>query len=199
MQVDPPATPAGVEPKKKAPRKPRAKKPANDQANLTVGPPPTPEVESTPGASVDTTPEVPTVAAPEVDESVIRTMLKSLSNVASFTIGNDEIENHWRFTDREIDDISPPLTRMINRRPAARAAVVRGDEASVALVLASYTGRNLTLSRKFKTEQEKKKREQQPETDRATRTMGSAGNGGTTQPGRTNGGHGFGISPTTSG
>lgn len=125
--------------------------------DLTVGPPPRPETEAEPGAPSDTPlfaePAEPELVPP-VDEAVVRGLVKGLGSVAHVIAGDDDVEDHWQFTDAELDGVTPPLTRIINRRPKWRAAVARGDEATVLLILASYGGRNVEAGRKAREERE---------------------------------------------
>lgn len=178
MQVEPPTIKAPEAPKK--PRKPRATgksggvtgKSKSSHADLTIGPPPTPEVsaESAPHGEAFSSEEL--IEAPHVDEAVVRTMLRSVGGVAHATAGRDDVKDHWQFTDREIDDLAPPLTRYINRRPKMRAAVARSDEASIALVLTGYTTRNFAAGRAAKKAEERKKKvEQQREADKSARDV----------------------------
>lgn len=123
------------------------------RADLTIGPPPEPEVESTPavddvGLDVDDLGGLE--SAPHIDESIVRSLLKGLGGAVGYVAGDDDVPEHWRFTDGELDALVPPLTRIINRRPQLARAVARGDEATVALVLAGYAGRNVAAGRKAK-------------------------------------------------
>lgn len=82
--------------------------------------------------------------APPVDELVVRTLLASMGGMAHVAFGDEDVPEHWEFTDRELDQLTPPLTRWINRQPRLRRAVAHGDELAVGLALAGYAGRNIT-------------------------------------------------------
>lgn len=121
--------------------------------DLSVGPPPAPETKAESGPSSDAPPFAEPVEAelvPEVDETVVRALLKGLGHAASAVGADEDVPDQWKFTDAELDSVTPPLTRIINRRPKWRAAVARGDEAVVVLVLASYGGRNVADGRRAK-------------------------------------------------
>lgn len=92
------------------------------------------------GAVVDLT--------PAITEAQVRAFLEAAGGVAN-QLGRDELyaPDVWRLTKSELDNLTPPLTRIINRRPALKRAVERGDEAFVALLLAQYAGRNFDTTR----------------------------------------------------
>lgn len=90
--------------------------------------------------------------APDVSDAQVRALLASLGGLTSFAIGNREIDGHWRFTADELDDLTPPLTRMVNASPRLKAIVARSDALSLAIVLSRYGLRNLDEQRKWKRE-----------------------------------------------
>lgn len=147
--------------------------------DLTISPPSPPEVEpssadGSPGA-VPPDVEAEVVNAPQVDEAVVRTLLKAFSGVTSYAVGRDDVVDHWKFTNQELDDLTPPLTRYINRRPKLRAAVARGDEAAIGMVLASYTGRNIAAGQTARKAEEKARSEKlQREADESARTSSAS-------------------------
>ncbi len=81
--------------------------------------------------------------APPVLEVVVRGLLAGIGAAASTLAAPPELPAAWRFTPAELDDLTPPLTRIINARPALRRAVHRGDHLSVAIQLSAYIGRNV--------------------------------------------------------
>lgn len=111
-------------------------------ADLTVGPPTPPQVGVDVGDAEAYELDDVGVDVPHVDEAMVRALVAGMGNAANYVAGDDDVPELWRFTDRELDDLIPPLTRIINRRPALRQAVIRGDEMAVAIVLAGYAGRN---------------------------------------------------------
>jgi hypothetical protein len=92
--------------------------------------------------------------APQVPDAVVRGILAALGSVASTVAAPDDVPDAWRFTPRELDDLTPPLARVVNARPALRRAVQRGDSMTVAVHLAGYVGRNVTTLRKAASERE---------------------------------------------
>jgi hypothetical protein len=88
---------------------------------------------------------------PEVDDWMVRGVLRSVvEGGLGLVFGDPDAPELWDFTDKELEGIVPPLTRIINRRPALRAAVIRGDEAVVAVIFASYLGRNFADRRRVR-------------------------------------------------
>jgi hypothetical protein len=82
--------------------------------------------------------------APEVPEPVVRGLLASAGTILGMSpLADPDVEDHWSFTERELDDLTPPLTRMVNARPQLRAAAARGDELTVLVQLLGYGGRNV--------------------------------------------------------
>ena len=110
---------------------------------VTAAPPdPQPEVE--PEADEDEGPDAP----PPVPQAVVRGLLSSVGLGLHFTLGHDDVPDHWQFTAGELDALTPPLTRIINRRPALRRAAHAGDAMTIATTLAGYTGRNVIDARR---------------------------------------------------
>lgn len=81
--------------------------------------------------------------SPEVPEPVVRGILSAMGVVLAQVLEDPDVVDHWRFTSRELDDLTPPVARIINRRPQLRRAVQAGDEITVAIQLAGYVGRNV--------------------------------------------------------
>lgn len=133
-------------------------------ADLSIGAPRTPEVEAEPiGIHVgdQVGPELldDLEVVPPVDESVVRGLLGSIGGGIGYVAGDDDVADHWRFTRQELDDLTPPLTRIINRRARLRRAVMHGDEATVAVLLAGYTGRNVAAGQVAKEARNERDRE----------------------------------------
>jgi hypothetical protein len=126
--------------------------------DLSIGPPPRPETQAAPGESEGDGPSfgepVDAELVPEVDERTVRNLLKGLGWSANVVLADDDVPDQWKFTDSELDGLTPPLTRIINRRPKWRAAVARGDEAIVMMILAGYGGRNVEAGRKARKERD---------------------------------------------
>ena len=129
----------------------------DEDLDLTVGAPEAPEVDVAP---VTDDPDDPTAglehdalapAPVAVDESMVRRLLKMAGDAAhgmSGDIGETEPE-FLRFTDAELDNLTPPLAAYINQRPRLQAAVQRGDGVAVVLTLAGWSGRNLAAYRRY--------------------------------------------------
>jgi hypothetical protein len=67
---------------------------------------------------------------------------------AGLRVGDDDKET-CKATDEDLDRIAPPLTRILNRYDATRAAAVAGDEGLVIVGLGAYVGRNYTRRRRL--------------------------------------------------
>jgi len=83
---------------------------------------------------------------PEVSEDKMRRVLTVIGLGAHTLAGHPQIEEHWAFTDGELDALTPPLTAYVNRSQRLRAAVDRGDIVTVAVTLGLYVKRNVDLS-----------------------------------------------------
>lgn len=57
-------------------------------------------------------------------------------------------ESDWVYTRDELRAIAPPLTRILNRYDATRAAAATGDELALLLGLTGYVGRSIDERRK---------------------------------------------------
>jgi hypothetical protein len=144
------------------------------EVDLSVGPPSAPEVaagvgdpvppaakpksgrppKSPPSSSTSSSEPAAPTGLDELDEPLpavtmdqVRVVVMGAGLMLSMAFGDDEVPDHWRFSEVELAALVPPLTSIINRRPALRRAVQRGDELTVALVLAGYSGRNLDALR----------------------------------------------------
>lgn len=132
------------------------------EVRLEIGPPPVADTGAAAGFEDPVGPaggaaeaggwDDPAPALPEVPEAVVRGILATLGTVLAISpLAVEEVPDHWLFTERELNDLTPPLTRIVNARPQLRAAAARGDEVTVAVQLAGFTGRNLiagSLARK---------------------------------------------------
>ena len=140
-----------------------------DVVDLSVGAPSPPQVSSSTGDALPeepkpkrtrstgakaatSTPDAATVPTglDELDEPLpavtmdqVRVVVMSAGVMLGMAFGDEDAPDVWRFTDAELAGLVPPLTSVINRRPALQQAVRRSDEVTIALVLAGYTGRNL--------------------------------------------------------
>jgi len=119
-------------------------------ADLSIGAPERPQV------TADDEPPIPPeqlgtldehgMLAPVPDvvtEAQVRTVLSGMVGpMLGLFFGDEDVPRHWRFTDDELDELVPPVTRVANRRPALRRAISRGDEGAILITLAGYAGSN---------------------------------------------------------
>lgn len=117
-------------------------------ADLTVGPAPIPSVRPRAPEDAPAGPdEVAFEEVPQVDEGAVRLSLQALGGLLSWDVlplADEDVVDHWRFTSKELDDLTPPLTRIVNRNPRLRKAVIKGDEMALAVAFGGYVGRNMT-------------------------------------------------------
>jgi hypothetical protein len=89
------------------------------------------------------------------EEATIREALSTqgelLHELARWRLALDEeeAEDVWMHTDRDLRAIAPPLTRILNRYDVTRAAAVAGDEALLAAGIARYGARNVIKTRRL--------------------------------------------------
>lgn len=164
------------------------------EPDLTIGPPAPPEVRTAPGERSEL---VELDEPAHVDESVVRGLLKGIGGALGHVVGDEDVGDHWRFTERELDDLTPPVTRIVNRNSGLRRAVMKGDSITVAITLAGYAGRNVDLARAARKERD----ELAGEALGLTGDPGANGQdlvGGSHRPDGSDGRHGGGL-PGTSG
>lgn len=122
--------------------------------DISVGAPLPPEIDAatlpTPEAAADApgAPEVEEVA-PEVSEQMVRAALAAAGHLVSMPLANEHIPGHWRFSDEELDNAAPPLTRIVNRSPTLRAIAGYGDPMLLGLELVKFVTRNIDLQRRY--------------------------------------------------
>lgn len=113
-------------------------------SDLIVGAPPLPELDpetmvEPPGAEADTGDD------PEVPEAAVRAALAAAGGLVGHFAGDKRVPGHWRFSADELDDLTPPVTRMVNANPMLRRVVGRADALTAGMVLIRYITRNLAL------------------------------------------------------
>lgn len=150
--------------------------------DLSVGPPAPPEVRTPPASAGpdDRALLLEDEHVPQVDESIVRSLLSGLGGTLGHLAGDQDVVEHWRFTTQELDDLTPPLTRIVNRNTGLRRAVIKGDEMAVALVLAGYLGRNVADGKRARDRRD----ELQGQADDAARDGGADGQGSPERDGR---------------
>lgn len=120
-------------------------------ADLTVGPAPPPEIrQPVAGEEPVDLSLVDEEPVPPVDETMVRSALMACGGALGFVVGDEDVPGHWRFTKDELDQLTPPMTRIVNRNVKLRRAVIRGDEMTVAVGLGTYMGRNVRDAQRAK-------------------------------------------------
>lgn len=95
----------------------------------TDAPPPPPQVDDTPPLAI------------VWDAAVVESCLTAKGQLLHTAIGKAEAD--WIYTRDELRAIAPPLTRILNRYDATRAAAATGDEIALVLGLTGYVGRSV--------------------------------------------------------
>jgi len=83
-------------------------------------------------------------------EDTIRSLLTVQGNAthALLRVGPDDADT-WKHTEDDLRAIAPPLTRILNRYDATRAAAAAGDEIALGAALAAYGAKNYTRRRRL--------------------------------------------------
>lgn len=110
--------------------------PAQELGSIPSAPP---AVDLDDDQPVDLAEEIPTV-----DEGTVRSILAGLGNMASLIDRVEGAPDLWRFTDAELDQLAPPITRLANRNPVLRRALLHGDYVVIAMGLSQYAVRNVS-------------------------------------------------------
>lgn len=76
----------------------------------------------------------------EWDPKVIRDLLQAQGSTVHSLVG--KTEEDWIYTKTELDAIAGPLTRILNRYDATRAAAATGDELALLLAFVGYLWRS---------------------------------------------------------
>jgi hypothetical protein len=79
---------------------------------------------------------------PGWEEPQVRTILGAQGLVVHNAIAVEKEGEEWVYTKAELDTIAPPLTRILNRYDATRAAAGTGDELALVIGLTGYVGRS---------------------------------------------------------
>lgn len=79
----------------------------------------------------------------EVTEVQVRAVLAAGGRGLGYVAGHPDVPNHWHFTDDELDELTPPVTRYVNRSALLRRAVGRSDFLTIVMAMGIYTSRNI--------------------------------------------------------
>jgi hypothetical protein len=79
------------------------------------------------------------------DSEVVRGLLTAQGQALHTFAGKGE--DDWIYTRDELRAIAPPLTRILNRYDATRAAAGTGDELALLIGLTGYVGRSISVRR----------------------------------------------------
>lgn len=136
-------TPPPSEPAAAASSEPSAKGSASRRrSGLVADPGPAFNAEragdAPPPAELHALPEPP----PGWEEPQVRTILRAQGLVVHNAVAVEKEGEEWVYTATELDTIAPPLTRILNRYDATRAAAGTGDELALVIGLTGYVGRS---------------------------------------------------------
>ncbi len=83
-------------------------------------------------------------------EDTVRSLLVTQGNVthALLKVGAEDAET-WKQTEDDLHAIAPPMTRLLNRYDATRAAAAAGDEIALGAALVAYGTKNYTRRRRL--------------------------------------------------
>lgn len=119
-------------------------------ADFIADPGPAFDPERAPAAPAVDVDEEPPAGEDEWDVARVRELLELQGEVthAALAVGADD-ETTWIHTERDLRAIAPPLTRILNRYDATRAAAAAGDELLLAAALGRYGIRNFKTRRRL--------------------------------------------------
>lgn len=83
------------------------------------------------------------------DEKQIKELLTTQGNGTNWLLRLDVDDDTWKHTQDDLAAIAPPLTRILNRFDATRAAAAAGDELALGTALFNYGARNVTQRRRL--------------------------------------------------
>lgn len=92
-------------------------------------------------------PEPAAILDVEWDEQTVRGLLTAKGEVLHMALAVDKESDEWRYTRGDLTAIAPPLTRILNRYDATRAAAGTGDELALIIGLTGYVGRSIAERR----------------------------------------------------
>lgn len=77
------------------------------------------------------------------DERRVRQLLTAKGAIVHHLAAVDPQSTEWSYTQRDLETIAPPLTAILNRYDATRAAAAAGDEMALAIGLGGYVVRSV--------------------------------------------------------
>lgn len=84
----------------------------------------------------------PTVLVAATEDQV-RTVLEAMGSIGNLAADPD-VPEQWLFLDGELDQLVPPLTRIVNRHQVLARIVAGSDPLLAGFMLAKYLGRNVS-------------------------------------------------------
>lgn len=93
------------------------------------------------------TPALALEEPPGWQEEQVATLLRTQGLLVHQAIAVDKETEEWRYTEAELRAIGGPLTRILNRYDATRAAAGTGDELAVVIGLGGYVVRSYGVRR----------------------------------------------------
>lgn len=133
-------------------------------ADLSIGAPPPPEVgqapdpDTEPGAAIPGDWDTPLEEVPEADPAAIRAIIELIGEsmhavgtvlptgrlpLLEYVATDELVPDHWKFTEAELDALVPPVTRIVNARPALRRAAQQGDHVIIAKTIFGWGSSNI--------------------------------------------------------
>lgn len=83
------------------------------------------------------------------EEQTIQDLLVTQGNVTNWVLRLDANDDTWKHTQDDLRSIARPLTRILNRYDATRAAAAAGDEIALVAAVSAYGARNYTHRRRL--------------------------------------------------
>ncbi len=82
-------------------------------------------------------------------EDTIKDLLLTQGNVTNYLLRLGDDDDTWKQTEEDLRAISRPLTRILNRYDATRAAAAAGDEIALGAAITAYGTRNYARRRRI--------------------------------------------------
>jgi hypothetical protein len=121
-------------------------------ASFIADPGPAFDKKRAPAPPVETVEAELAELADQWDEPRIREILTLQGEITHgllHVVDDDDVDDTWLHTERDLRAIAPPLTRILNRYDVTRAAAAAGDEALLAAAVIRYGTRNFAKRRRL--------------------------------------------------